>query len=163
MIPFWIVLGVILACGTQDPRPHHDTDSEFWPYIALFEVQTEAKVEDVPVHFDAIDPDHAGECWSFYSFEGLVYEVAIDPHWWFDHPDPTMREILISHELGHCVLDRDHDPTLMLNQQPFSIMYPSLAAWDPGYFEANRESYYAELVANSRIKPQPYEIPLSRH
>lgn len=158
MALLWLGIGLFIACGAMDPREFGATDSEFWQYVWLFEEQTGVEVKDVPIAFANIEAGHAGECWHYYSLVGSYYEIAIDPQWWFENQNDVRREILISHELGHCVLHRDHTEAVIGFDQPASIMYPSIAPYDVQFFDANRVYYYAELT-----NPPPSKERINSH
>lgn len=56
------------------------------------------------------------------------------------------REQLIWHELGHCVLGRDHDATHLNNGYPTSIMYPVVfGPAEMRYYHAHKDYYERNL------------------
>ena len=65
-------------------------------------------------------------------------------------------ESLIFHELGHCVLGREHDNTLMPKGDPRSIMYPAnIALYSPCVYPLGpacdflyRRAYYIDELFN---------------
>jgi hypothetical protein len=58
--------------------------------------------------------------------------------------DVTRRE-LVFHELGHCILNRAHNETLV-NNAPISIMYPSSVSMrNMSYYMANESKFLEEL------------------
>lgn len=69
--------------------------------------------------------------------------VVIDRETFFSLDDYSKRA-LIFHELGHCILNRDHDESI--NEQGYvkSIMYPSLVTQRLGIFYQFLEDYYIE-------------------
>lgn len=53
--------------------------------------------------------------------------------------------MLVAHEMGHSVLHRDHVSTVMLDNSPVSIMYPSI--FYSYLFSRNQEHYWNELFS----------------
>ena len=71
----------------------------------------------VPIVLKRIEQKYAGVC--------LVYsngyrEIQINSDYWYSYT-PEQKEQLVYHELGHCVLNKEHDNTLRENC-PNSIM-----------------------------------------
>ncbi len=75
---------------------------------------------------------------------GVCYYVTgnieIDKDYW-DSVGESAREELIFHELGHCVLNKEHNE-YMMGDCPASIMYPELT---PGCYDKHKEYYIKEL------------------
>lgn len=75
---------------------------------------------------------------------------------WFDNAPEENREVLMYHELGHCVLDLDHTTDcndffhIVSCNSPKSLMYPTIG-WK-GYFQ-NKEWYIQELFSNTNYFP----------
>ncbi len=53
-------------------------------------------------------------------------------------------EMLVFHELGHCLLGRDHSTAMLNTGMPGSIMNPSITDYPQGY-QAYPEVYWKEL------------------
>jgi len=101
-----ILLLILTGCGknTLDIAP------EARPYVDAF-VQAGASVgrpisiEDLVVVFSPkVANDKPGIC---HRGAGATPTVIIDRKRW-DDASKTQRELLIFHELGHCILERDH-------------------------------------------------------
>lgn len=117
-------------------------DPEFKPYIDLFESISGRKVNmsvvlgDIPIMYD-------GTCIG-------EYKIVIQRSYWFD-PNTTYnnKEEVILHELGHCILHRNHvltiGPVGYFTFVPLSIMYP-FSFGSESYYEINKQYYYKELV-----------------
>jgi hypothetical protein len=80
--------------------------------------------------------------------------VKINREWWY-HPTTSNadREELMNHELGHCILNRAHDTTV-ISGLPKSIMYPSHLgnqAYTDNYSNYITELFGATAVAFSGI------------
>lgn len=70
------------------------------------------------------------------------------------HKDEWVREMIIYHELGHCVLNREHDGRhIIRNGQsiPKSIMYPHI--FDRGDYILNHSYYLDELFSGLITAP----------
>ncbi len=68
--------------------------------------------------------------------------IRINPDQWQTLGE-TGRQILLFHELGHCVLNRDHRTDRREDRSPASIMFPSLL--NPIVYRRDREYYQHEL------------------
>lgn len=66
--------------------------------------------------------------------------------------DDTERYELVAHELGHAVLHRGHDYTVLPNKQWMSIMGPSLIQSE--YIKQNMTHYYKELFSKQGDLPK---------
>lgn len=88
--------------------------------------------------------------------------IAFDTKTWLTAGD-AYREMLVFHELGHCVLNLDHDPAEMVaGKQHFalSVMHPGPGpAWDT--YIVNRELYHEKLFA--RLKGVVEKITGVKH
>lgn len=73
--------------------------------------------------------------------------VRISSDFWATATD-TSKEILTLHELGHCLLNRNHDTNLVpsMGNIPESIMYPTILT-DYEYL-ANKNYYLQELFTH---------------
>ena len=68
--------------------------------------------------------------------------IEIDAVEWYKFTDAEQEELLF-HELGHCLLNRDHDETYLTNNIPSSIMYPDVIRND--IYIKYRAYYWKEL------------------
>lgn len=83
-----------------------------------------------------------GQCWSWSNGD---LEIVVLESWWL-HSTEIEREIVVFHELGHCVLQRDHSTVMIDFAQrsvPESIMYPIILT--PALYRARRLDYLLEL------------------
>lgn len=121
-------------------RIYHKTDPAFTALIMSFEhygrkyVGSSFEVGDVPINFyEDRDPRTKGICNTYASGRR---EVLISKHYW-DRATYLMREALVFHELGHCVLNRRHTEVYT------SLMY--LYIHDAYYYAHARERLIYEL------------------
>lgn len=102
-------------------------DDDFHTYVQRFEKiwghqATSLSMFFVEAYPEMKDKDVIGLCrWTTYP-----RTISVLAPWWRHKTDDTYRELLIFHELGHCLLGLDHDETLDDNDVPTSIMYPQL-------------------------------------
>lgn len=117
-------------------------DKEFDSYVQTFETTYNIPVNVSIMFKDIADDTIAGQCW--YS---EPRKIEIDTPYWNEITE-LGREQLIMHELGHCVLNLDHDETIgtvgAWHNVPMSIMYPSHFGDDPWYRD-NRAYYLQEM------------------
>jgi hypothetical protein len=106
------------------------------PYVRSFEEHLGESV-DVDIFFGDLEYGTVGAC--YYIF---IREVVIVDQKWWRYASPTSRKQLIYHELGHCVLDKDHvDEIMHGNGCPVSLMH-SYVVSDSCFNE--HEHYYLQ-------------------
>ena len=139
---FLVVLLFLTACGVPKPKT---TDSDFIQYVERFEQETSVNVF-VPIIYGGVKNDYAAVCEIYSDGYRLIRVNAY--HW--DRMQEFGKEELVYHELGHCVLNRDHvnDFTVVRPQGysiPNSIMYPYTFG-DSFFYYVYREHYVRELT-----------------
>lgn len=141
-----IFLGLVTGCGQGGPK----VDSGAKAYYDQFMAEAGSHRVAIPdwrnnnlnvVIQGITDPDVAGTC----DISAGSYEVTLDSDYWAlaDDDEKTM---LVFHELGHCLLDRDHRTDLNSDGMPVSIMNPYL--FDSVYFHDHYASYVNELFTH---------------
>lgn len=143
-----LFLECLTTCG-HDPRLGASIEAPFLPFVEAFEFECKCKIMDVPISFQEIDEDHAGECWNYVVLFESYSEIAIDRLWW-DTARPDVKEQLIFHELGHCVLHRDHID-MEINQIPVSIMHPVVGLIPKTVYLEKRKDYVDELFLRGKF------------
>lgn len=123
---YLLMLFLISSCGKNisdfiqgkgNPK-RGKTDPVFREFVDSFSQRFNISV-GVPITFKPIEQKYAGVC--------LVYvngyrEIRINKIYWESY-SREQKEQLIFHELGHCVLNRGHDDSLIFNTNcPNSIM-----------------------------------------
>lgn len=133
------------------PRP--GINAELQPYVDRFHLQLQArcgaktKLPAIDMDIsdtsddDPFNPDIVGWC-IMYS---KPLKIQIDREY-FDSSTDLEREQLIFHELGHCVLERDHTKHKDEHKKPMSIMYPYTLS-ESTYVSKYRE-YMDELFSD---------------
>lgn len=126
----FVLFITLFGCG-REPTP--EEQAEFLPYFHRFVEQAKVYGRDVdsdpvPMYFGDLGPTRVGVCEERWFQSSRIY---IDRRAWAHTPEPG-REALIFHELGHCVLKREHKDTVMTvrlesgaRQVPESIMNTS--------------------------------------
>jgi hypothetical protein len=141
---------ILSSCG-----PSLNYSEEFKPYVQRFERDTGYAV-DVPISFQKQQGFVIGVCYTYSSGER---KINIDPDYWKEtETNPKkdeMRESLIYHELGHCVLGQDHRETLTRHPDysflfPNSVMYPVIIG-EEDFYSQFRTHYVEELLSPGKV------------
>lgn len=90
-------------------------DPALIPYAQEFEHVIGRDTSDATLIFMPLEPPVVGEC------EMETKTVRIDPTFWKTAVE-VQRQELIFHELGHCILNRDHNNAQFADHCPKSIM-----------------------------------------
>ena len=75
-----------------------------------------------------------------------IHHVTIDANFW-NNASQNLREFVVFHELGHCVLNRDHEEGAFANGICISIMRSGLEDCRDAYNPNNRNYYLDELFS----------------
>lgn len=104
---------ILTACGNLDFRtpetihPNPGVGPEFKQFVELFEADYGMSIGNFPIVFGSQEGNVIGVCkkWS----DGYRM-IEIDPTYWNNmNISDARRKALIYHELGHCILNRQHD------------------------------------------------------
>lgn len=135
---------ILSACGVNT---HKGTNPEFVKYLNQFTSDYGIKLNNYPVNFGDLKGSTVGEC---IKYSNGYREIVIDAVL-FPQLSENEKLVMIYHELGHCVFNRPHDDTFIVDNRvtvPRSIMYQYIL-FDSQYI--GREAYYKdELVKNRR-------------
>jgi hypothetical protein len=118
---------------------------QFEPYVQKFEQESEVvgapvKVTDLKVQFGEMkDERENGVC---EVFEDETPTITINKEAWDTMTDAD-REALMFHELGHCVLRRNHVTEVSADGTPVSLMNPYRIQTE--IFVENQDYYIHEL------------------
>lgn len=136
----------LISCGKTNGYPE-----EFEQYVVNFQKDT-GKVVDTPISFADLEGGVVGIC---YHYTNGNKKIEIDRKYWKEsetnQAKEYIRESLIYHELGHCVLEQDHREELTSHPRywylfPNSVMYPYLIGGQDFYSDF-RDHYIKELVS----------------
>lgn len=157
----FLITNFILTCSCG-PSLHIEGFEE---YVHRFEKDSGAlhiAISNLSVSLGDIMPDAVGECSDGPS-------ITIDRGYW-NTADDASREHVMYHEMGHCILGRQHTMKLMPWHIPDSIMWPTdfLEAWYTYYhahyieelFSQGESSTSAEQRANLPTEPSLLQLLL---
>ena len=137
----------LVACGQPETEKQAYIEQEFQYFVDLFELEQNIKV-NIEMKFAKLELPAVGMCY-YYQYEDGSREfvnIEIDPDYW-QRTSEIKKEVLLFHEMGHCVLGRDHEKQKLYHTVPKSIMYPFL--FEEAY--KNHRNYYVEELQNQKI------------
>lgn len=83
-----------------------------------------------------------GICWGMGTSIPMIF---LDKVLW-EQSNDLKREQILWHEMGHCVLKREHNERMKWDGYPASIMYPdSRLINDQNYYRKHKQEYIQEL------------------
>ncbi|NND34243.1 MAG: hypothetical protein HKN76_16775 [Saprospiraceae bacterium] len=155
--PSILVLFTISSCYQENPffteepaTPRYPNVAEaLWDHFEEFESEAAERGiainlarENLTAVFKDIAEDHvAGQC--SYSY-ARPRTITIDSPFW-NRSTYLGREMIVFHELGHCVLNRDHDEGTFPSGLCRSIMRSGTCCCRDAYTSQNRAYYLDEL------------------
>ena len=149
MAKLLLTVFILTGCGAPIKEKHvdevyvYDVKPIFQPYVdAFIEYSTDrdqVTVDHLTIEFGLLDSNILGKC-NVYSYRSP--KITINAITW-DYLDETDREVLLFHELGHCILRRSHNPNYT-GFFPDSIMHPNLISKS---YKGNEEEYRDELYS----------------
>lgn len=149
-----IAVLLLTGCSTCN-HPQWDMDPEFYDYAAQFYLEWDLlkgvthPVADLSIRFapqkelSAVAKNAVGVC----DFDG---NIKILRSFW-DKSSPSVREILIFHEMGHCVLGKKHTKKVFACPEVAdgcakSVMFPIILSAKE--YVAYRSYYMRELFSH---------------
>lgn len=147
------LLLLLTACDKKqaallDAKIYPDTDQRLWPYFAKFE--SEAARHNMPIDLNAINIRGSIQEIPVEDIVGLCNnssensnQVLIDEGFWNRSSDVS-KEMIIFHELGHCVLQRSHLDETLDNGMCKSLMRSGFGDCITLYGLGDHEDYYLE-------------------
>lgn len=145
----YLLLALLLSSCGSEPLDYvqgsftYQPDDPRWvdddPELKAFAEQVwDGEIGDIRIAFESIERPTIGRCydwkWTSNRDQGYYKQIIIDPDWWAEESE-VRRELLMLHELGHCVRDLDHSRT--------GIMAATLISEQE--YLANKEEYQEEL------------------
>lgn len=155
----FIVILLLAGCSEKSEfTPVYDVPEEFQPFIEAFENEAALRghsisITNLIIKYDNTIPDpYCGQCNSNSLDKNTQKIISINPglNCWNSTEE---EETLFFHELGHCILGREHDSSLLPNGDPKSIMIPNdLQLYGPCIYDIDPGS-----PCNERYK-RPYYV-----
>ncbi len=134
---------------TSTTKSFANVDPSLWPYFQRFEEQ--AALRGLSINLNELEltgdledlpgENVGGQC-TWHS--NNPNHITIDEPLFNDLSD-LYREFIIFHELGHCVLDRDHREDADQHGSCISLMRSGLGACHDNYTNNTRTNYINEL------------------
>ncbi|MEN9723098.1 MAG: hypothetical protein RJB38_1084 [Pseudomonadota bacterium] len=133
-----------------DATQYYSGPAELAGYVSKF--ISDAAIQGVNVTSDMSGPQLSLRIASLDSYGSSVIglcerssnlrRVTLDPDFW-NVVDETQRELLVHHELGHCVLSRGHRTEVLSSGLYASLMYPIIMR--SSSYTSNYDYYQQEL------------------
>lgn len=145
-----LTTAVLLAnCSLAYPPPRFyvapELQNEFSTFIAEAKAHNRPlKVNNLVVQLGTTSADRVGNC----DLRSYTPIVTISEQYWLN-ADIWAREMLLFHELGHCVLQLEHNDAINVDGEPVSLMVSYLS--NSYYYEAHRETYLQQLFGHARL------------
>jgi hypothetical protein len=148
---------LFINCSRQEPLsvalPYDGlVDARLIPYFQTFEREAALRGIDIDLENYPVagairgiqEDDIAGTCSYHYTTPN---DITIDLEYW-NGVSTLRREMVVFHELGHCVLGRDHLETAFANGICTTIMNSGTSGCFVEYSAENRSYYLDELFAD---------------
>ncbi len=141
--------------STTTSKTYPDVDQALWTYFEAFEEAAASRGKQIDLsalgvigQIEEIEQDHvAGQCtWNSAAPE----IVTIDLEFW-NSSSNSWKEFVVFHELGHCVLNRDHREDHYSDGTCVSLMRSGLGGCIDNYNSDTRNIYLNELFSPSSI------------
>lgn len=124
----------------NNPPNEFTIHEDFKNYVTAFEQEIGDKVE-INISYSPQEYPTIAICYYYYNSPERNY-IEVDQDSW-NNSIESAREEIIFHELGHCILGRDHDNNMIKEYSvPKSIMYPYVFGFA---FHEYRQYYTSEL------------------
>ena len=152
LLPVALLITTLLGCQKDEPVMNElYVNPELQPYFDLFVEEAAARgisvdlvEEEIEGYIQNIaDRDVIGQC--AYN-ANAPSKVTIDSPYW-NRSDDFEKEFVVFHELGHCILTRDHLDESNGEGHCLSIMHSGLGDCEFTYNSANRDTYLDELFS----------------
>jgi hypothetical protein len=132
----FILLALVMLSGCG----RNFVDPALAPYVQRFEAAGGLQIRYLNIHFGSLPSKEEGLCSHFPS-----PEVTIDSTAWQGLSE-VQREVVVFHELGHCILGRGHLAETLPGGFVASVMFPQVSIGiDQPYYQEHRQAYIDEL------------------
>lgn len=136
-----IILILVFVQGCAQPI----VDPTFAPYVSVYQDSIKIDVSGVGITFGDLSLPVIGICRPDNN------TITIDSTWFAKASEPY-REMLVFHELSHCLLHVGHDTTILPDGCPESVMYPYIVQ-TPCYAK-HRAEYIEQLKHVKEVEEQ---------
>lgn len=165
---------MLLGCGMKDKNEFR-VDPALMPYYEVF-VQSsvirgnDQSTNDLIMEFGPTEGRVIAYCQRQVRYNESFLQktekidtplVVVNPNWWRNSSEASRREV-IYHELGHCLMNKEHDTRVSSYVgRPESLMYPYhiggsfFASWESNYLD---ELFGLRQYALSEPNGQPATI-----
>ena len=127
LLPFLLLL-MVFSCEENNPRPNvFQIDEALMPYLETFLAEADRRGltfgnENLVMEFGTAPKEACGQCTIVENGGQRTIVIVQNSFCWLDVPIEN-REAIIFHELGHCLLVRNHREDKLPIGAPASIMY----------------------------------------
>ncbi|WNJ15958.1 hypothetical protein [Pontibacter sp. G13] len=150
-----VACSILLSACQPDPAPAvYQVPDIIEPYIDLFELEASKRgitleVDNLIVEFESNlqNGDAAGLC-TFATESSPTPVIHLDTNSYNWRNNEWHREILVFHELGHCILNRLHKDDVLPNGSFASIMRSTGEQMYGGQLNAFKRDYYLDELFN---------------
>ena len=153
-----LLVVLLFSCVEQEvpsPQPvlpvksYDNVDEPLWVYFQRFEeaaarFNLQVDLEDIGIQASIAPTPYAGVVGLCNHRDDQPNSILIGREF-FDRSSDLHRELIVFHELGHCVLERSHDDGLLHNGRCKSIMRTGDGSCIDAYDEDHRDYYIEEL------------------
>jgi len=150
-----IVFILLLSMGVISlQKLPNKVDQKVETYYNTFKEEFSINPYTIPITIELITKKNVGgKCDKYvipFTDTVIRYAIVINREYWESLKDDYCKEQLIYHELGHCLLQLDHDDSTVWKGSylvPKSIMHPIHFGCYP-FYRDNRDYYINELKHN---------------
>lgn len=143
MYKYLALILLLSGCGLGLEETKY-VEKEIQEHVEKFKL-IYGKSVDIEIKFKDLEIMTAGVCYVYT--DSSLNHIQIDRDIFFSYSE-LGREELIFHELGHCILDRDHTTSRISYKDttiPKSIMYPYTFG-NSSFYSEMLSYYYDELI-----------------
>ena len=138
MIRFLLLIAMLYGCGAESGLVY--IEPEFVDHVAEFEDNLGIKVDTPVFYLEPSNPKHLAVCVDKAGFRYVVVSPSKTKHF-----SPAQFNLLMYHELGHCVLGLRHNDKVVKGK-PASVMRSQFFTNNQmKYFIEDKEYYIWEL------------------
>lgn len=147
-----LLLITLNSCQKDSPTANSqfpNVDPELWKFYQAFELEANRRGFEYDLNAlnisgeikEIAQTNVAGSCRFGNHIDN---EVTIDQTFW-NNSSEVYKEFVVFHELGHCVLLRDHDESVDAQGRCLSIMRSGLTNCRDSYSSVTRATFIDEL------------------